>query len=63
MRPSMRRKVRQVAVAAASTSAAIKTANLNFHRAVVAAAIAAGNLSHLGGPSRQALFELTGNYV
>ncbi len=54
--------VRQVAMAAASTQAAVKAADLTFHRAVAAAAAVAGSAgvsaSHLGGPSRNALREL-----
>ncbi len=56
--------VRATALAAASSQAAAKAADIAFHRSVVQAARIAGNsqsnVSGLGGNSRQALRELTG---
>ncbi len=50
---------RQVAIRAATTQAQCTTADINYHRAVVAASIVAGNAA-LGTPSRFALRDLTG---
>jgi len=49
---------RQAAIKAAGTPAAVKAADVAFHKAVRDAAVAAGNAPHLGGPSRAALQEL-----
>jgi hypothetical protein len=52
--------VRQESMKTASTQAQVRAADIAFHRAVRDAAVTAGTLGHLGGPSRQALRELTG---
>jgi hypothetical protein len=49
-----------------STQAKIRTADINRHRSIAAAAVTAGAgaySGHLAGPSRAALFELTGQYA
>lgn len=49
-------------VADKSTQALAKTADITKHRTIVQAAATAGT-GNLGGPSRQALHDLTGGYI